>query len=212
MEYERLPSYYNEFGSDEEMQKLPHQLYDTFRRVQVRSAELGIMLLTHGADTCSPFSFFLAQIRGGSHCKPNPFTKALDDIMIACQALVVAGLDIDLNSRTVKDLVLGAMQTAEKHHRSLVALHGLTAGLRSFEDSWQQMVHLLEVAERSKSGREDVNGGAIGKAILSGATIRQNLESELARALLALWLYFDLECADSADHVRRTSRLLLRRP
>ena len=131
--------------------------------------------------------------------------------MHTCQALVAAGLDIDLDSRTVKDLVLGATQTAETHHQSLVARHGLASGQQSFEDSWQQTLHLLEVAERSRSGREKLKSGALEKAILNGATIRQKLESELATALLALWQYFDLDCAVSANHVRRTSRLLLRR-
>ena len=129
--------------------------------------------------------------------------------MHACQALVSAGLDVDLKSSTVNDLVLGATQTAEKHHQSLVALHGLTAGKRSFEHSWQQMLHLLEDAERSTSGREDMKSPLVSGAILNGATIRHSFESELARALLALWLYFDLKCADSADHVRDSSLLLI---
>lgn len=122
--------------------------------------------------------------------------------MHTCQAVMVAGLDVDLDSITVKDLVLGAMQSAEKHHQSLVALHGSTASKRSFEHSWQQMIHLLKVAERSRIGREDLDSTAMKGAILSGATIKHSFETELATALLALWLYFDLECADSADHVR----------
>ena len=137
------------------------------------------------------------------------FIQVLSDVMHACQALVNAGLDVDLNSSTVNDLVLGATQTAEKHHQGLIALHVLTAGKRSFEYSWQQMLRLLENAERSTSGREDVKSALMSGAILNGATIRHNFESELARALLALWLYFDLKCADSADHVRGSSLLLI---
>ena len=129
--------------------------------------------------------------------------------MSACQALVAAGLDVDLDSSTVKDLVLGATQEAERLHQRLVALHGLAAGERSFDHSWQQMCRLLEDAQRSQSGRKDLNGAAVKDAIPNGATIRHNFQSELTKALLALRLYFDLECADSADHVRGTLLLLL---
>ena len=129
-------------------------------------------------------------------------------LFAACQALVEAGLDVDLDNYTVKDLVLSATQKAEELHQRLVTLHDMADGKRSFQHSWRQMVHLLENAERSESGREDLNGAAVTGAILNGATIRHNFNSELAKALLALWLYFDLECADSADLVRSTSLLL----
>ncbi len=129
-------------------------------------------------------------------------------LMCACQALMAAGLDVDLKSSTVKDLVLGATQKAEKPHQSLVALHGLAAGKRSFEHSWEQMLPLLKGTEQSESGREDLNGAAVNGAILNGAIIRRKFQSELAKALLGLWLYFDLKCANLADHVRGTSLLL----
>ena len=102
-----------------------------------------------------------------------------------------------VESSRIQGLVQAANQQAEQLHQRIVALHGLSAGKRDFEQSWQQMAHILERSELGNSGREDLNGAAV-----KGATIGQSFETELVKALLALWLYFDIECAASADHVR----------
>ena len=117
------------------------------------------------------------------------------------------------DGETIKTLSQGAWQRAEQLHRRLASLHELAASKRSFDDSWQQILHLLEDAELSETGREDLSGASLRSglsvkgAILNGIAIRESFEFGLAKTLLALWLYFDLACADSAEHVRSSSLL-----
>lgn len=107
-----------------------------------------------------------------------------------------AGLDIDLNSNTIQDLVRLATEKADRARQSFMMLHGSIAGERSFEKNWEHASGAFDKSMQSQSGRED-----LAAIVLNGVTIKRSLETELAKALLALWLYFDLECAASAKHV-----------
>ena len=107
-----------------------------------------------------------------------------------------AGLDTDLDSNAIRDLVRLATEKADRARQSFMMLHGSFAGERSFETIWEHASSAFDESVQSQSGREDLAG-----IVLNGVAIKHSLETELAKALLALWLYFDLECAASAKHV-----------
>ena len=115
-----------------------------------------------------------------------------------------AGLDIDLNSDAIQGLVRLATEKADRARQSFMMLHGSIAVERSFETNWEHASSAFDESVQSQSGREGLAG-----IVLNGVAIKHSLETELAKALLALWLYFDLECAASAKHVRfRPAHLL----
>ena len=115
-----------------------------------------------------------------------------------------AGLDIDLNSNAIRDLVRLATEKADRARQSFMMLHGSIAKEHSFEMNWEHVSSAFDELVQSQNGREDLAG-----IVLNGMAIKHSLETELAKALLALWLYFDLECAASAKHVRfRPAHLL----